>query len=113
MLILLYISQTAFFSGVLALFLYNGLYTRLKPVSYLAIIPGALVGAIPPVIGWTASGGLLTDPSLIYLSFLIFMWQIPHFWILLVRYYTDYREAGYPTILQKTGESQLKRIVFV
>jgi len=111
--ILLYLSLTAFFSGILALLLYNGLYTRLKPISYLAIIPGALVGTIPPVIGWTVSGGSLTDPALVYLSFLIFMWQIPHFWILLVRFHKDYREAGYPTIIQKTGESQLKRIVFI
>lgn len=113
LLILYHISLIGFFSGILALFLYNGLYTYFKPLSYLAIIPGAMVGAIPPVIGWAASGGSLSDPAILYLSFLIFMWQIPHFWILLVKYYSDYRAAGYPTILSRISESQLKRILFV
>ena len=113
LLMLLHISLITFIVGIIAILFYNGLYTLLKPVSYLAIIPGAIVGAIPPIIGWTASGGLFTDPTVLFLSFLIFMWQIPHFWILLVKYYSDYRAAGYPTILRSISESQLRRIVFV
>ncbi len=113
LLILFYISIVTFLAGIIAMLIYNGLYTLLKPVSYLAIIPGAIVGVIPPIIGWTAPGGSFSDPTILFLSFLIFMWQIPHFWILLVRYYSDYRAAGYPTILNSISESQLKRIVFI
>ena len=99
--------------GLLNILLYNLLYTKLKRVSYLAILPGALVGAIPPLIGWTAAGGNIFSPAIIYLALLIFMWQVPHFWLLIIKYNKEYEDAGFKTPLKVFDEIQVKRIVFI
>ncbi|MCF8221811.1 MAG: protoheme IX farnesyltransferase [Bacteroidales bacterium] len=110
---LLYIKPWSLILAIIAIALYNGLYTWLKTVSYLSIIPGALVGAIPPLIGWQAAGGSLPDPAPLYLAFLMFMWQIPHFWILLIIHREDYKAAGFPTILKSVNIVQATRISYV
>jgi len=99
--------------GLLNLFWYNFVYTLLKRKSPFAIVPGSLVGAIPPVIGWAAAGGSLIDPQIIIISFFFFIWQIPHFWLLLLVMDQDYRQAGFPTLTQIFNHSQLSRITFI
>lgn len=99
--------------GLLNLFWYNIVYTPLKKVFALAIIPGALVGAIPPAIGWVAGGGNLFDWQLIILAFFFFIWQIPHFWLLLLVFSKDYEQAGFPTLTKIFDHGQLSRITFI
>lgn len=99
--------------GLLNLVWYNAVYTPLKKISPLAIIPGSLVGAIPPVVGWVAGGGNLLDPQIILISFFFFIWQIPHFWLLLMVLDKDYQKAGFPTLTQIFSQQQLGRITFV
>jgi protoheme IX farnesyltransferase len=99
--------------GLLNLIWYNAVYTPLKKVSALAIIPGSLVGAIPPVVGWVAGGGNILDPQIILISFFFFIWQIPHFWLLLMVLDKDYQKAGFPTLTQIFNQQQLGRITFV
>ncbi len=99
--------------GLLNLIWYNGVYTPLKKVSPLAIIPGSLVGAIPPIVGWVAGGGYLFDPQIILISFFFFIWQIPHFWLLLMILDKDYQKAGFPTLTQIFNQQQLGRITFI
>lgn len=99
--------------GLLNLFWYNGVYTPLKKVFALAIIPGSLVGAIPPAIGWVAGGGNLFDWQLIILAFFFFIWQIPHFWLLLLVFSKDYEQAGFPTLTKIFNRGQLSRITFI
>jgi heme o synthase len=99
--------------GLLNLFWYNGVYTPLKKSSPLAIIPGSLVGAIPPIVGWLAGGGYLFDPQIILISFFFFIWQIPHFWLLLMVLDKDYQKAGFPTLTQIFNKRQLGRITFI
>jgi len=99
--------------GLLNLVWYNAVYTPLKKVSPLAIIPGSLVGAIPPVVGWVAGGGSILDPQIILISFFFFIWQIPHFWLLLMVLDKDYQRAGFPTLTQIFSQQQLGRITFV
>jgi protoheme IX farnesyltransferase len=99
--------------GLLNLIWYNAVYTPLKKVTALAIIPGSLVGAIPPIVGWIAGGGNIFDPQIILISFFFFIWQIPHFWLLLMVLDKDYQQAGFPTLTQIFNQQQLGRITFV
>ncbi len=99
--------------GLLNLFWYNVVYTPLKKISQFAIIPGSLVGAIPPAIGWTSAGGNLLDPQILIIAFFFFIWQIPHFWLLLLVLSKDYEKAGFPTLTKVFDLSQLSRITFI
>jgi protoheme IX farnesyltransferase len=99
--------------GLLNLLWYNSVYTPLKKRSALAIIPGSLVGALPPMVGWIAAGGNIFDPQIIILGFFFFIWQIPHFWLLLFIFGKDYEQAGFPTLTQIFNMQQLSRITFV
>ena len=99
--------------GLLNLVWYNFIYTLLKRKTAFAIVPGSLVGAIPPVIGWVAAGGQLFDPQILAIAFFFFVWQIPHFWLLLLVMDKDYRKAGFPTLTQIFSREQLSRITFV
>ncbi len=108
------------FSGLLPLalgltnvILYNGVYTGLKKVTALAIIPGALVGAVPPLIGYTAAGGGVTDTVIILFALFMFLWQMPHFWLLLARYGSEYEKAGIKTIYGLMNPDQINRLVMV
>ena len=80
--------------GLAAVVLYNGLYTPLKQVSVLALVPGGLAGAMPPLIGWSAAGGGLVDVHAWMLLGLFFLWQIPHFCLILLRHREEYATAA-------------------
>ncbi len=99
--------------ALLNLLWYNGFYTPLKRVSSLAILPGSLVGAIPPAVGWVAAGGYIFDKEIIIISFFFFIWQVPHFWLLLMSLDQDYKQAGFPTITKYFRRDQLSRIIFI
>lgn len=99
--------------GAVALIWYNVIYTPLKKKYALAVVPGSVIGALPPMIGWVASGGYLFDMEIIALAFFFFIWQIPHFWLLLLIHGKDYDKAGFPTLTKIFSDSQLGRITFV
>lgn len=103
----------AFGLGLFAAFWYNAIYTPLKKRSPFAAIPGALVGAIPPAVGWAAAGGSPFDPKILALCFFFFVWQVPHFWLLLLVYGKDYEEAGLPSLTSIFTAGQLSQITFV
>ena len=111
-LLLLTTNFETFAVGLFTFLWYNGVYTPLKLKSAFAIIPGALVGALPPVAGWTAAGGNLLDGRIIIIAVYFFIWQIPHFWLLLMLYGTDYEKGGFPTLNKVFSPQQLKRITF-
>jgi protoheme IX farnesyltransferase len=99
--------------GLLNLIWYNAIYTPLKKKNALAIIPGSLVGAIPPAVGWVSAGGSIFDPQILIIAFFFFIWQIPHFWLLLLVLAKDYEQAGFPTLTQVFSYDQLSRITFM
>lgn len=105
-------SRIALGLGIFAMLWYNGIYTPLKKRTVLAILPGALVGAIPPAIGWFSGGGR-PDGQLLAIAFFFFIWQIPHFWLLLLDYRRDYEKAGFPAVTQTWGLNQTGKILFV
>ena len=98
--------------GLLALVWYNGVYTPLKRVTAFAIIPGALIGAIPPAIGWAAAGGDLLAPAMFALCLLFFLWQVPHFWMLMLIHDQDYERAEFPTLSRHFRPDQSARLSF-
>lgn len=104
---------TPFLLGLFAVLWYNGIYTFLKRVTAFASAPGALVGAIPPAIGWTAAGSALLDARLIAVCIFFFMWQIPHFWLLLLNQGEEYDKAGLPSLVRVFNRRQITRIIFV
>ncbi len=93
-------------------FFYNAVYTPLKKVTAFAVIPGSMVGALPPLIGWTAAGGNLTSEVILLVASFFFIGQIPHFWLLLLMFGDQYKLAGLPSLNQIFNENQLKRITF-
>ena len=101
-----------FFLGIFNVSWYNGLYTWLKRKTVFAVVPGALTGAIPVFMGWTSAGGNLADPFPLLLGFFIFMWQVPHFWVLGIIYDQDYRNAGFPVITDLLNRDQINRIIY-
>jgi len=113
LILILLVNVLAFGLAVLNLIWYNVVYTLLKRKTPFAIIPGSLVGAVPPVVGWTAAGGHLFDPQIIIISFFLFIWQIPHFWLLLLLFNDDYVKAGFPTLTRIFEKEQLSRITFI
>ena len=98
--------------GLLAVAWYNGLYTPLKRFSAFAVVPGSLIGALPPAMGWTAAGGDLAAPPLLALCLLFFLWQVPHFWLLSLLHHAGYEEAGFPTLARHFDEPQILRLTF-
>jgi len=100
--------------GLFAVFWYNGVYTPLKRRSAFAAIPGALIGAIPPFIGWVSGKGFFSlDPQILAISFFFFIWQVPHFWLLLLKFGRDYEKAGLPSLSRIFTSAQLSRITFM
>jgi len=99
--------------GLTGVIWYNGLYTAMKKKTAFAVVPGAIVGAITPAIGWVAGYGSFSDPRLISLCFFFFMWQVPHFWLLLLNYGEEYERAGLPSLTGIFSRTQLLRIIFI
>jgi protoheme IX farnesyltransferase len=83
---------TAWLAG-LTLVAYTLVYTPLKRVSSVAVILGAIPGAMPPVLGWTASGRGL-DAGAFGLFAILFLWQFPHFLAIAWMYRGEYARAG-------------------
>lgn len=102
-----------FYFGVFAFIWYNFIYTPLKKTTAFAIIPGSLVGAIPPIIGWTAAGGNVFHHTALSLAVFFFIWQVPHFWLLLLIYSSEYKNAGLPVLTDIFSKIQLGRISFL
>jgi protoheme IX farnesyltransferase len=71
---------------------YVCIYTPLKRRTPLNTLVGAVPGALPPLIGWTAVRGTI-DPEALTLFFIIFLWQVPHFLAIAWIYREDYARA--------------------
>lgn len=103
------VNPTVAFLGALNIFLYAGVYTPMKRISVLNTWVGAIVGGIPPLMGWAAAAGqsatgsgdwrelLFSDGSVggWLLAGLLFAWQFPHFNSLSWPIREEYRNAGY------------------
>jgi protoheme IX farnesyltransferase len=86
-----------------ALVLYVAVYTPMKRRSTLALFVGAIPGAIPPLMGWTAVTGRL-DPGGLALFALLFAWQLPHFLAISIYLAEDYARGGLQVFALEHGE---------
>lgn len=111
--ILYYLSPVAGMLGILNAIIYNLIYTPLKQKTIFALIPGAVVGAIPPFIGWYACTSDIPHDSLFFLGLFLFFSQIPHFWLLLFKYRSEYKNAGFPTVFEKMSYNQISRTTII
>lgn len=87
-------------TAVLALatvILYVAVYTPLKRMTPLNTMVGAIPGAIPPVMGWTAVSGELGLPAGVLFA-ILFLWQLPHFLAIAWIFRDDYRLGGFPML---------------
>ncbi|XP_069576063.1 protoheme IX farnesyltransferase, mitochondrial [Brachyistius frenatus] len=96
------------FLGALNIFLYTCCYTPLKRLSISNTWVGAVVGAIPPVMGWTAATGCL-EPGALLLGGFLYSWQFPHFNALSWNLREDYSRGGY-RMMSVTHPAMCKRV---
>lgn len=99
--------------GLFNIFWYNAVYTPLKTKTPFVVIIGAVTGAIPPVMGWSAAGGSPLDHRIIFIASFLFLWQIPHFLLLLLKYKEDYQKAGFKSAVNNLDDQQIRTIVFI
>ncbi len=90
--------------GWLTFLFYNGFYTLYwKRKLVFGAVPGAIPGAMPVVFGFAANSNNFIDPALIFGFLIMFLWQMPHYWSLAIKYREDYRKAGLPIMPTALG----------
>ena len=104
----------AFFVNILtailafsAIIFYAAIYTPLKVKTPLALVIGAIPGAIPPLLGWTAVDNKVTLPALALFG-VLFAWQMPHFIAIAIYHMEDYSKAGIKVVPAVRGEHVAK-----
>lgn len=91
------------FLGTLSLISYAFVYTPMKRSTPLAVVVGAIPGALPLIIGCVAHEGFIS-PTAWMLFGLQFLWQFPHFWAVAWLADEDYKKAGFYLLPSKHGE---------
>lgn len=90
---------------------YVAIYTPMKRTSAAALFVGAIPGALPPLMGWTAVTGRI-DAGALALFGVLFLWQIPHFLAIAIYRSEDYGRAGFE-ILPRVVSERTTRLVIV
>jgi protoheme IX farnesyltransferase len=98
--------------GLLALLLYVGVYTPMKQRSHWATWVGAVPGAMPALMGWTAATGRIELPGLAIFG-VLFIWQIPHFHAIAMYRLRDYDAAGLKTLPGTHGPAAARREIAI
>lgn len=98
--------------GALAFASYVAAYTPLKRSSSLAVFVGAIPGAIPPLMGWTAATGRL-DVAGLALFAILFIWQVPHFVAIALYRNDDYARGGFKTLPLVLSEDATKVLMII
>lgn len=97
-------SETAGMLGLISVLLYNGAYTLFwKPKWIFGAVPGAIPGALPVTIGYAANSPEIFRSDSIYLFLIMFLWQMPHFWALAIKFKDDYAKGGFPLLPVSLG----------
>jgi heme o synthase len=99
--------------AAVALVAYVLIYTPMKRRSPDALIVGALPGALPPLIGWSAATGSLAAPGVL-LGAVLFLWQMPHFIAIALMRRDEYAAAGLRTLPVALGDraSRVRAVLY-
>jgi len=97
--------------GCAALALYVGLYTPLKRRTDMALLVGAVPGAIPPILGWTSATGTIGVGGVLLFA-LLFFWQLPHFAAISIARADEYAAANLKVMSTVRGERTTRWFVF-
>jgi protoheme IX farnesyltransferase len=98
--------------GLVALVSYVAVYTPLKRHTHLALLVGAVPGAIPPLLGWSTVTGTLGLGGLLLFG-VLFLWQVPHFAAITIFRAQDYGRAGLQVVSVQLGERGARRTIAV
>jgi protoheme IX farnesyltransferase len=98
--------------GIFTLAAYLFVYTPMKSRTHLSTVVGALPGAVPPLMGYAASSGILNREAWA-LFFILFIWQFPHFLAIAWMYREDYARAGIRMlpVVEPDGQSTSRQII--
>ena len=89
--------------GAVSLVIYVGIYTPMKQLSPAALLVGAIPGAMPPLMGWTAVTGSIDAPGLVLFG-VLFFWQLPHFIAISSFRKKEYERAGLKVLPSVRGD---------
>ncbi len=95
--------------SLVSMILYSFVYTPLKRVGPIAVLVGAIPGALPPLLGWTAATGAISHEAMIIFG-IQFIWQFPHFWAIAWVADDDYKKAGFK-LLPSGGKKDLNTAI--
>lgn len=95
--------------SAISLFLYGFVYTPLKKVHSIAVLVGAIPGALPCLIGWVAGADEFSAGGWILFA-MQFVWQFPHFWAIAWVVYADYGKAGFKLLPSADGPTKYAAI---
>lgn len=109
LILLMYTTILTTLLSVLSLILYSFVYTPLKRVGPVAVFVGAIPGALPPLLGWTAATGVISHEALIIFG-IQFIWQFPHFWAIAWVADDDYKKAGFK-LLPSGGQKDMNTAI--
>ncbi len=98
--------------GAVTVLLYLGVYTPSKRISPLSTLIGAIPGAMPPLMGWTAANGNFSAEGFLLFA-ILFIWQIPHFLAIGWLYREDYGRADMPilSVVDTAGLATSKQVI--
>jgi len=99
-----YVNFISALLALIAFLIYVFAYTPLKRITPLCTFVGAIPGAIPPVIGWTAVRGEIELGAVILFG-IQFLWQFPHFWSIALICKSDYERAGFKVLPSSDSRS--------
>lgn len=109
LLILWSLKPLTFWVGLSIIIMYNGLYTlHWKKKWAFAAVPGAVPGALPGVLGFSVVNDAIFSAPSVYLFLVMFLWQMPHFWSLAIRYKDDYSRGNFPVLPAILGSGRAK-----